>query len=182
MLVRFVEIPPQGMTLEIADQSWFPDRELTRHGAARAAVTLSREGERVLCAGWLEVAVDLFCDRCLEPCRHQVTGRFRLRLEPTAGESIPAGEREYHCRPEEMDTVFLPAESAGQAGQIDQVDLTDLLTQQFYLSLPGKSLCRPECRGLCPGCGVDLNRRRCACQAGPDVDSPFAALRALKKQ
>ncbi|MDF1613623.1 YceD family protein [Desulfurivibrio dismutans] len=171
MQIRFAEIPPQGMTLEIADQSWFPAHELERHGVARATVTLSRDGERVVFAGRLETAFTLTCDRCLECYRHWLEADFRLHLERSAPDPLAvADEREHSCRPEEMDTVFLDEEL---------VDVLDLLSQQFYLNLPAKSLCRADCRGLCSRCGADLNQGDCGCAAEGD-NSPFTALRAMK--
>jgi uncharacterized protein len=47
----------------------------------------------------------------------------------------------------------------------DTIDLTDLVREQVLLSLPTYPLCRPSCRGLCPRCGVDLNRMACRCTA-----------------
>lgn len=172
MIIRFAEIPPQGLALEIADQSWFPDHELERHGVARAAVTLSRERERVIFAGWLEATVSLLCDRCLESYRHQVDVRFSLQLELSGrGEEATAqGEIEHACSREEMDTIFLDE---------DLVDVADLLAQQVFLSLPAKNLCSRDCRGLCSVCGSDLNHRDCGC-AVEAKNSPFAVLKVLK--
>ncbi|MFH7324902.1 YceD family protein [Desulfurivibrio sp. C05AmB] len=172
MLIRFDKIPPQGLAFEIVDQSWFPGHELKHHGTPRAQVTLDRDGERVIMAGSLEATVELVCDRCLESYRWPLSSRFSLNLEvaPAIAEEQAGGEREHSCRVEEMDTVYLTE---------DLVDVTDLLAQQLYLSLPLKHLCREECRGLCPGCGADLNRGVCRCpkEAG---SSPFAVLRNWK--
>jgi len=46
------------------------------------------------------------------------------------------------------------------------------------MSMPGKPLCRPDCAGLCPNCGANLNEGPCACQA-PDEER-WRALAALK--
>ena len=49
------------------------------------------------------------------------------------------------------------------------IDLTNSIREDIILALPYKSLCSPECRGLCPRCGHNLNRGKCACaeeQAG----------------
>lgn len=43
------------------------------------------------------------------------------------------------------------------------VDVTDELRQEILLSYPMTSLCREECRGLCPACGQNLNEGTCAC-------------------
>lgn len=44
------------------------------------------------------------------------------------------------------------------------IDLTDNLREEIMLNYPLKPLCRPECRGLCPVCGRNLNTGRCKCQ------------------
>jgi len=46
----------------------------------------------------------------------------------------------------------------------DAIDLTDNLREEIMLNYPLKPLCRPECRGLCPVCGRNLNKGRCNCQ------------------
>ena len=35
----------------------------------------------------------------------------------------------------------------------DAIDLGEVMREQFYLALPMKPLCRPDCQGLCPICG-----------------------------
>lgn len=170
MRIRFDDIPPEGLDCEIKEHSWFPEGELERSGPLAAAVRLSRDGERVLLEGSLEVALDLVCDRCLAPWRLPVKADFRLVLELVAAETADQAD-EHICRSDEMDTVALSE---------PLVDLDDLLRQQLYLSLPAKSLCREECRGLCPVCGADLNQGACNCRTGGG-DSPFAVLGRLKK-
>ena len=46
----------------------------------------------------------------------------------------------------------------------DAIDLTDNLREEIMLNFPLKPLCRPECRGLCPICGWNLNKGKCKCQ------------------
>ena len=43
------------------------------------------------------------------------------------------------------------------------VDLGELSREVFILNMPTKLLCREDCRGLCPGCGVNLNYEVCRC-------------------
>ncbi len=42
-----------------------------------------------------------------------------------------------------------------------EIDLSPLIREQFLLSLPTRLLCHEECRGLCPGCGTNLNHNQC---------------------
>jgi len=43
------------------------------------------------------------------------------------------------------------------------IDLSEDLRQELIITLTGINLCRPDCRGICPDCGVNLNKRECDC-------------------
>lgn len=58
------------------------------------------------------------------------------------------------------------------------VDIGGVAKDELALSLPARPLCREDCLGLCPTCGIDLNREPCGGH-GDDSDSPFAALKDL---
>ena len=47
------------------------------------------------------------------------------------------------------------------------IDLDDVIREQVYLSLPIKRLCRETCSGLCPSCGLNLNKEQCQCGKRP---------------
>lgn len=53
----------------------------------------------------------------------------------------------------------------------DVVDITEDVRQEVVLAYPVIPVCRPECRGLCPVCGQNLNRGSCAHQASPSESS-----------
>jgi uncharacterized protein len=61
----------------------------------------------------------------------------------------------------------------------NQIDLRDAAGQLVLLELPDSPLCRPDCAGLCPSCGVDRNITRCACEA-PDEASVWTVLDRLR--
>jgi len=60
----------------------------------------------------------------------------------------------------------------------ERVDLADDVRDEVLLRLPHYPLCQPDCRGLCPQCGRNLNQGPCGC-AAPPVPGPWAALNAL---
>ena len=59
-----------------------------------------------------------------------------------------------------------------------QLDLADLTMADILLELPYKSLCREDCRGLCPMCGKNLNEGLCGC-THKSVDPRLAVLGQL---
>src|SRR5262249_1693731 len=74
------------------------------------------------------------------------------------------------CLAEELETGWY------RGGEID---LSGFVHELICLALPVKPLCREECAGLCPRCGVDRNAGACGCPE-PAGDSPFAVLKALR--
>lgn len=46
----------------------------------------------------------------------------------------------------------------------DELELSDLAASVFILGFESKNLCREDCKGLCPGCGADLNEQTCSCK------------------
>ena len=65
---------------------------------------------------------------------------------------------------------------------VDQfmLDLDELVCDDVWIELPSKCLCKPDCQGLCPRCGKNLNQGPCGC-SGKETDPRLAALTALLK-
>lgn len=59
-----------------------------------------------------------------------------------------------------------------------KLDLDELATADILLELPSKHLCKPDCKGLCPDCGADLNETACDC-GKHRIDPRLEALKDL---
>ena len=59
-----------------------------------------------------------------------------------------------------------------------QIDLESLIREYALLEIPINPICKPDCKGLCPICGQDLNVADCGHRPEQN-DSPFAALKDL---
>ena len=94
------------------------------------------------------------CDRCLMQSEYRVQEQFSHTvvsgLEDTA-----------------LDDAFLTAPDGVLV--LDEIAGADL-----QLSLPQVLLCKSDCKGLCPGCGADLNKTNCGCQ--PETGDPRMAI------
>ncbi len=108
-----------------------------------------------------------FLGRLHGPC-------FRCLNETAVEEQIAA--REYQAtspgESEELRTPYL---------EDDRLDLSSWARDALVLALPTKILCRPDCAGLCPVCGKDLNVEPHVHEE-TSVDSRWAALAELKDQ
>jgi hypothetical protein len=60
----------------------------------------------------------------------------------------------------------------------DQLDLQPMVRELVLLDTPSTPLCRPDCAGLCPTCGVNHNDTACDC-APPPADPRWAGLAGL---
>jgi uncharacterized protein len=112
----------------------------------------------------------LLCSRCLTPFEAPVTSKFHLRLVPVSAED-PAAARD-ESGDEDVDVLICPE---------GKVDLVEAASEQIYLNLPLKPVCRPGCKGLCPQCGVDRNEHECAC-ASQATDPRWTPLEQLKNR
>lgn len=100
--------------------------------------------------------LELVCDRC---------GKVFRQEKSILLQSLLAEELE----DEENDEIILLNAS--------ELDLDEVATTALILAMDTKNLCSEDCKGLCPGCGVNLNEAPCRCK--PKTDPRFAKLAKL---
>src|SRR5690348_2750275 len=89
---------------------------------------------------------------------------------------LPIAAREYQAtNPDGSDELRTPYLHD------DNLDLAGWARDAVALALPDKILCRPDCAGLCPVCGKDLNKEPHAHEE-QQADSRWAALEELREQ
>lgn len=60
----------------------------------------------------------------------------------------------------------------------EKLDISDIVMNSFLMSVPGKYLCKEDCKGLCSKCGADLNDGDCGCD-NDDIDPRWADLQKI---
>jgi len=88
---------------------------------------------------------------------------------------LPISAREYQATNPESDEMRTPYL------EDDRLDLSALARDALALELPDKILCKPDCAGLCPVCGKDLNLEPHD-HGEPEPDSRWSALAELKNR
>ena len=109
------------------------------------------------------------CARCVEPVEHRLSGEFDLLFRPSG---VDANGSEHAISTPETEIGYY--ENGGLA-------LEDVLREQVLLSLPARTLCQPDCKGLCPRCGQNRNEAACSCDEGPK-DPRWEALAGLSSR
>ena len=158
MIVRVDDLQPEGLrvdlALEVGPLSYQDGLEAAVSGTKLTALIRPSRGG-VTCTGGVVAAISMPCSRCLASCTLQVDRQFDVCYLPAP----PAGEvggLDFQIPREDLDVSYLDAEG--------KLDMRDLVSEQIYLAFPMKPLCAPECRGLCPGCGSNLNAEICRCR------------------
>jgi len=134
-------------------------------GPVCGTVHVEKVGAEYLATGRLQATAVLPCSRC--------TAAHSVPLDLEISESVALRQID---EPEAYVEEEGPAPVPILDG--DTVDLSELVRQMLVLHVPPRSQCRPECRGLCPGCGQDLNQGECSC-AAQEIDPRLLALREL---
>jgi len=138
--------------------------------------------------GGLSVSLDLDAERLLGPQKELAVpeGRIRLEAEFSVGgntlllQARLQGAWKLPCRRCLVEHRREYAASLEETYPFteEHIDIAGCVREAALLELPPWSLCRPDCRGLCPKCGTNLNDRPCSCK--PEEPAQFEALRKLK--
>ena len=140
--------------VDLSDLEFYGRKPITRPVLAEGSVT-NHAGALVL-EGTARSVLDLACDR---------GGKEFSREKAAQLDSLVAQDLE----DEENDEIILLEGT--------ELDLDDVVTTAFVLAMDTKNLCSDDCKGLCAGCGVNLNEEPCRCK--PEVDPRLAALAQL---
>lgn len=135
------------------DFSWLQGRVVVEGEVANS-------GGHMVVRGTVRARAVFECQRCLEAYETELVAP----LEQEYRESTPEAP--------------LPEDAAYGVFQGDELDLTDLVRDSLLLAEPMKKVCQLDCKGLCPVCGQNRNRRDCGCESGA-IDPRLAALQQL---
>ena len=110
---------------------------------------------------------ELLCARCVEPVPVPLSAEFDLIFRP---QDADADARERAITLDETEIGYYE-----ESGLL----LEDVVREQVLLSLPTRTLCKEDCKGLCPRCGQNLNLETCSCKSTSDPGSSTSKWNAL---
>ena len=149
------------------DRVLFDDSDLRLTGPVEVRGRVRRRKGEAELTGELHTGVAISCGRCLKPVELPVDVNFDERFV----EAVAWREEEQHeLQPEDLNLSVFDGET---------IELDDLVKEEILLALPGHILCREDCQGLCPVCGIDRNTATCNCEA-KSTDSRWEKLKDLQ--
>ncbi len=127
---------------------------------------LVRTNRGILVKGTVSARIKGICSRCLEPTTSTVKldiAEEALQKKSRSGEFSSFNRSEYIINSNQV------------------LDLNEIIAQYAHMARPMKFLCKPDCAGICPTCGYNLNQGSCTC-ASQTHDSRWAKLINMRKE
>jgi uncharacterized protein len=179
MKIEIQHIPDQGMALSYQReaQGFSALMDLARTEGYEFVspifidLHIQPEHDMFAVIGRLAFTLKVLCSRCLASFEISPKQRFTLRFSRKIPQDVHPGN---------VEGVALTADEIGLAFiEGDSINLRDAIQEQVVLAVPLYPVCREDCKGLCPRCGVDLNLETCRCTPGKPT-GPFDVLKNLK--
>jgi uncharacterized protein len=127
-------------------------------------VSLEKSTRQIYLKSEISAAGNFICDRCLEGFEKAISGK--------------------------MNTVYVFSQDDAEKNDEDEIriiapetmnlDITDDARQAILLFVPLKLLCREDCKGLCPHCGVNWNQQACRCRDTQETDTRWESLKKIQ--
>ena len=145
-----------------------PDDPVWENGDVRPSEPIKVEGRlsaagasRFYFSGRIHGKTEMPCRRCLKEVEVQVAEDAHF-IFSSEGEDVAD------------DPDVFPFDPLAAT-----LDLRPAVREAWLLAVPGFALCREDCKGLCPNCGIDWNEGTCECVPAT-TESRWEALRAIR--
>ena len=108
-------------------------------GDLHVALQLTARNDSIDVQGTVRAGWESVCRRC---------------LRDLSGTAVGAVDERFQIEPLDPDAYMI---------EDGQLDLVPTVRETVLLELDAERLCRADCAGLCPVCGVDRNTTECSC-------------------
>lgn len=146
-------------TFNIEDEDFLSQTHLHKFVVFNGGVF--KVDDNILLSGTIKYTFEDECARCLTPFENTVETKMEAAL--------------VHQLDEDDNSDEIQVKITDGC-----VDLEEAIKQMIYLTMPMKSLCKKDCKGICPNCGINLNNENCKCEESL-TDPRFDKLRELLK-
>jgi len=131
-------------------------------GSVTVAIKLDKSAHQIVLDAEAKAIHSFICDRCNADTDNALSVDFQLVYIFSS----------HKVDSEDSNVKYLTPE-------VDKIDFSADLIEYLILSLPMKNLCSDDCKGLCPVCGANLNKKKCKCKR-EIVNDVWEPLKKLK--
>ena len=171
MIIDLLKIEPMPYQFsdELQPETIALEEEAARLiGPAKMNGTITKTDVRYKIDGKIGFQIKIDCTRCLQPIASDQTIDFSVAyVSPEDyGNSV-----ETELKEDDLEVAIF---------EDNKIDLAELAREQILLSLPTRFLCKEDCKGLCPKCGINKNMQTCRCEE-KEIDPRWEALKKFKE-
>ena len=141
--------------------------EVDLAGPVNGTLRLQRTNRSILVTGRADALVRRTCGRCTDA--YEDEARVEIQEEFVPSVDLSTGG---------PTTVAAEGEDVRWINERHEIDLTPVLREEFALTEPIVTVCRADCRGLCPNCGRRLDDEHGDCTP-VELDERMAVLGRL---
>lgn len=136
--------------------------EVALAGPVVVSVDVKNTGRVLIFSGHIRSDTKLLCSRCLEYYPYHLDVDFEEKF----------------CHASDVSDITEEGQDIREMHVFEgnRIDIDDMVTENILLSIPMKSICGENCRGLCAICGKNLNVEQCGCKVD-DIDPRLSALK-----
>ena len=121
-------------------------------GPAFCKFIFGKSKNRLRIKGEISFKYKITCARCLD----EVVKEFNQKVDSSFEKgNLPVAENETELKNDDFDRYYYTGE---------EFDISLMIRDTILLAIPIKPLCKPDCKGLCPYCGKNLNKGDCRCE------------------
>ena len=159
-LSKIIDCPGQSVSfstsIDLSDLQYGTCKPVTE--PVLASGTVRNTAGVLMMQGRISTCIHGVCDRCTEEFSRKVEMPIDVVLVTELADEENEDEGVFNL-------------------QGDNADLEEIVRTVFVLNMDSRLLCDPDCKGICGGCGRNLNKESCICQK--EIDPRFAALQQL---
>jgi uncharacterized protein len=154
------------------DEPAYVDEDIACVKPVVGQVSITNSGLLLLVRGNVRSAVELECARCLSV--------VRVNVDAVIEEQYTLGDVHNSTYRDVSRQIVQDDENEVPEGLMDGMvlNLAVLVRQALILALPIAVVCKDDCKGLCPVCGIDRNKGVCECGKKSESHA-FAALKEM---
>jgi uncharacterized protein len=175
LTLKLDDIPDEGLDLKWKEETaalsgyleTLSDIDFQFEHPLQSEAKIRRMGKSVWIRGKVQTVLQLRCVRCLKEFSYPLASVFELTLRSLKETGLT---EEVELSEKDLESNFFEGE---------EIALSEVACEQVFLEIPMQPLCQEGCKGLCPGCGKDLNVSSCECKK-KELESEFSVLRKLK--
>ena len=183
MILSIYDIPETGLDYNLSPQTEWAVTSLKQHltqldsSSLTGALHVTCVEAIIHVSGTFSLLLKSLCDRCTEAFDFTLSVSIDLDFLPAHADSEPLKNKRFS--EEEVELTVDDVSYGFYHGE--EINLASLVSEQALLVLPQQFLCTPDCKGLCPQCGINKNQQSCSCEIEKTIDPRWEALRKLKK-